>query len=170
MKHCPDFQEMLWLDVYGELALEERPAWEKHLETCNGCSQEREHLLHLIKNVKEAMPEPSLSPENARTLYNAITGKLMEKQDKTWLQRSFLGGHIRPIHALAAGCLLFIALGWFGLRGLYRPTSVQTISNHGVEEQMIAQDLDILENMELLEEMDTLEKLVQIMDGRDSTI
>ena len=170
MKYCSDWQETLWLDVYGELDPKERPDLEIHLETCSGCFQERKRLLQLLKNVKEAMPAPSLSHENAIALHNNITGKLREECDNTWLRKPFLGGHIRPIHALAAGCLLVVAIGWFGLRGFQSLTPVQTVSDTGVEEQMIAKDLDLLENMELLEEMDILEKLGQVMNQRETTI
>ena len=170
MKCCSDRQETLWLDVYGELSPEIRPAWEKHLETCRGCSYEREVLFQLLENVKEAMPVPSLSHKDAEALQNDITRKLKEKQGNTWFRKPFLSGYIRPIHALAACCMLIVAFGWFGLKGLQNTTSVQTVSDLGIEEQMIAKDLDLLKNLELLEEMDTLEKLGQVIDRGGTTI
>jgi len=170
MKQCSDKKEMLWLDVYGELTQEERLKWEKHLETCRNCSLERENLLELLKKVKEVMPAVSLSHEDAGALKNAITGKIRENPDHKWLNKPFLGGYIKPIHALAACCLLLVAFGWFGLKGLLPTTAVQTLSERQKEEQMIAKDLDLLENLELLEEMDTLEKLGHVMNRRNTTI
>ncbi|MCK4860004.1 MAG: zf-HC2 domain-containing protein [Candidatus Omnitrophica bacterium] len=170
MKQCSDKKELLWLDVYGELTQKERLNWEKHLETCRACSLERENLLELLKNVKEAMPAVSLSHEDAGALKNAITGKIRENRDNAWLGKPFLGGYIKPIHALVACCLLIVAFGWFSLKGLQPTTAVQTISDRQVEEQMIAKDLDLLENLELLEEMDTLEKLGKVMSRRNATI
>jgi hypothetical protein len=63
-----------------------------------------------------------------------------------------------------------VAFGWFGLKGLLPTTAVQTLSERQKEEQMIAKDLDLLENLELLEEMDTLEKLGHVMNRRNTTI
>ncbi|MGD9083035.1 MAG: zf-HC2 domain-containing protein [Desulfobacterales bacterium] len=170
MKHCSDRQETLWLDVYGELTKEERLDWEKHLKTCRGCSLEREVLLGLLENVKETLPAASLSHKEVKELQNAIFGKLRGNSDKKWIRKPFIGRYVKPIHALAACCLLIVAFGWFGLKGLQPTTAVRTVSDRGVEEQLIAKDLDLLENLELLEEMDTLEKLGKVINGGSATI
>jgi hypothetical protein len=164
MKHCDEWQETLWLDVHGELSPQSRLKWEKHLEGCKTCYQERTRLLHLLKNVNEAVPEPSLSHEDAGALYRAITGKLKkEYRGKTEGRTSFFKGYIKPIHALAACCLLIVVFGWFVLRGPQQTTRVGIISDLGGQEQLIVKDIDLLENLELLEEMDTLEKLDQVL-------
>jgi len=164
MKYCREWQETLCLDVHGELSPQVRLEWEKHLEGCRPCYQERTQLLHLLKNVNEAVPEPSLSHEDASALYNAITGKLKEEhRGKTRRRKSFFDGYIKPIHALAACCLLIVVFGWFGLRGPQQVTRVETISELGGQEQVIVREIDLLENLDLLEEMDTLEKLDQVL-------
>ena len=171
MKHCDEWQETLWLDVHGELSPQDRLKWEKHLEECRPCYQERAQLLHLLKNVNEAMPEPSLSHEDAGALYNAITGRLKEEhRSKNRWRKWIFEGHIKPIYAFAACCLLIVAFGWFGLKGSQQTTRVETISDSGAKEQLIATDMDLLENLKLLEEMDTLEKLDQVMGKRKTTI
>jgi len=135
MKHCSEWQETLWLDVYGELSPQVRLKWEKHLEGCMHCYQERTQLLQLLKNVNEAVPEPSLSHKDTGDLYSAITGKLVEeKRGKARRWKSFFHGYIKPIHALAACCLLIVVFGWFGLRGLQQTTRVGTISDLGGQE------------------------------------
>jgi len=164
MKHCSEWQETLWLDIYGELSPQVRLKWEKHLEGCRPCYQERAQLLLLLWNVNEAVPEPSLSHEDAGDLFNAITEKLnKEHRSKPRERKSFFDGYIKPIHALAACCLLIVVFGWFGLRGSQQPTRVGTISDLGGQEQVIVREIDLLENLELLEEMDTLEKLDQVL-------
>jgi hypothetical protein len=173
MKHCREWQETLWLDVHGELSPQVRLKWEKHLEECRLCYQERTQLLHLLKHVNEAVPEPSLSHEDDSALYNAITGKLKEEHHrrKTRQRKSFFEGYIKPIHALAACCLLIVVFwGWFGLRGFQQTTRIGTVSDRGGQEQLIATDMDLLENLELLEEMDTLEKLDRVMGKRETKI
>ena len=170
MKYCQEWQETLWLDVHGELSPQVRLKWEKHLEGCGPCYQERTQLLHLLKNVNEAVPEPSLSHEDDSALYDAITGKLKEEHrgSKARRRKSFFEGYIKPIHVLAACCLLIVAFGWFGLKGLQQTTRIGTVSDLGVKEQLVATDMDLLQNLELLEEMDTLEKLEQVM-GKEQT-
>ena len=171
MKHCDKWQETLWLDVHGELSPQVRLKWEKHLEECRPCYQERTQLLHLLKNVNEALPEPSLSHEDAGALYNAITGRMKEEHNgKSRWRKWIFEGHFKPIYAFAACCLLIVAFGWFGLKGSQQTTRVGKISDHGAKEQLIITDMDLLENLNLLEEMDTLEKLDQVMGKRDTTI
>jgi len=164
MDYCREWQETLWLDVHGELTPDERLEWEKHLETCSPCYQERERLLQMLKSVTEAIPEPTLSREDTGALYHAVTGKLKaEHLGKSRWREWFFHGYIRPVHALAACCLLIIAFGWFGLRGPQQTTRVGTISDLGRQEQVIVKEIDLLENLELLEEMDTIEKLDQVL-------
>ena len=171
MKHCDKWQETLWLDVHGELSPQDRLKWEKHLEVCRPCYQERAQLLHLLKNVNDAMPEPSISHEDAGVLYNAITGRLKEEhRGKNRWRKWMFEGHIKPIYAFAACCLLIVAFGWFGLKGSKQTNRVKAISDSGAKEQLIATDMDLLENLKLLEEMDTLEKLDQVMGKRGTTI
>ena len=171
MKHCSEWQETLWLDVHGELSPQVRLKWEKHLEKCRPCYLERTELLHLLNNVNEAVPEPSLSHEEAGVLYNAITEKLKEEHRvKARWREWFFDGYIKPVHALAACCLLIVAFGWFGLKGLKQTTRIGTVSDPNAKEQLIATDMDLLKNLELLEEMDTLEKLDQVMRKGETEI
>jgi hypothetical protein len=171
MKHCRKWQETLWLDVYGELSPEVRLKWEKHLEGCSPCYQERMQLLNLLKNVNEAVPEPSLSHEDAGALYNAITGKLkLEYRDKYRWRKWFFEEYIKPIHVLAACCLLIVVFGWFGLKGFQQNIRIETVSDPGGKEQLIVTNMDLLENLELLEEMETLEKLDQVIEKKETKI
>lgn len=166
MKPCQDHQESLLLDVYGELAPNERPAWERHLEVCEGCRQERERLLHLLQRLKETMPSPTLSPERASVLADSVKRNLKGEQKKTWWEKKLWGFSNRLIPALAAVCLVIAAVGWFSMRE-YRPSpSFRAISKLKSEEQMIAKDLELIKNLELLEEMDVIQKLVRVVDDR----
>lgn len=169
MKPCQDRRETLLLDVYGELPLNERPSWEKHLETCEGCRQERERMRRLLQLVKEATPSPGLSPEDARDLAGSVKRELRREQEGTWWPKRFLSIPNRLIPALAAACLLVVALGWFTMRELKAPSLVDTITNNNLEKPMMAADLDVIKNLELLEEMETLQKLVKIVDSRETS-
>ena len=169
MKPCQDHQETLLLDVYGELAPKERSAWERHLEVCEGCRQERERLLHLVHRLKETMPSPRVSPERASALADSIKRNLRGERKKRWWEKELWGLQNRLIPALAAVCLLIVAFGWFSLRE-YRPSlPFWEISNPNSEEQRIATDLELIKNLELLEEMDVIQKLVHVVNDRNDT-
>lgn len=170
MKNCRHWQETLWLEVYGELGPEEQQKWENHLSTCEACLQERKRLIHLLENVKEAMPEPSLSRESARALHTAIAEKLRENHHRAWWRNPFLAGYIKPLHVAAVCGMLVVVFGWFGVRGIQDARTVKIVSDAGVEEKMIVNHIDILENLDLLEEMDTLEKLDQVMGRKNAMI
>ncbi len=164
MNYCREWQETLWLDVYGELPPKEYPVWKQHFEGCRSCRQERERLFHLLKNVTDARPEAILSHRDAGDLHNNVMEKLKtQRNGKARRQQSFFKGYIKPAYAVAACCLAIAAFGWFGLKELHQTSRVGNISNIGTNEQLIAQDIDLLENLELLKEMDTLEKLDQVI-------
>ncbi len=167
MKPCPDHEETLWLDVYGELDPNERPALEEHLETCEGCRQEWAKLLGLLQTVKGKMPSPELSREKAEALASSITRKLRDEREEPWWRRQLWGMPNRFIPALAAACMLILAFGWFSMKGFKSPSPVGSLSNLKSGERMLVKDLDIVKNLELLEEMDTLRKLVQVVDHGD---
>ena len=167
MKPCPEHRETLRLDVYGELDPGKRPAWEKHLETCESCRQEREQLALLLQTVKGNMPTPRLSHEEAETLASAITRKLRGEREEAWWRKRVWGVPNRLVPALAAASILIGALGWFGIKGFRTSSSIRNVSHLKSEEQILVKDLDIIENLELLEEMDTLQKLVHVVDNGD---
>ena len=68
MKACIDRDEVLMLDVYGELSEEERAEWEQHLEQCAGCREERQKMLRFIDRIKREMPPPPFSSDKAGAL------------------------------------------------------------------------------------------------------
>ena len=167
MKACPNHQETLWLDVYGELDPMKRSVWERHLETCTGCREERQRLLGLLDLVRDEMGEPLLSPKKASALSWSIKRGLKERRATAWWWKGLLGMPSRLIPALAAVSLLIVALGWFAISKVQSPTILQNLSGLKSEEQMVVKDLEVIDNLELLEEMDTLRKLVQVVDNRD---
>ena len=167
MKACPNHQETLWLDVYGELDPMKRSVWERHLETCTGCREERQRLLGLLDLVRDEMGEPLLSPKKASALSWSIKRGLKERLATARWWKGLLGMPNRLIPAVAAVSLIIVALGWFAINKVQSPTLLQNLSGLKSEEQMVVKDLEVIDNLELLEEMDTLRKLVQVVDNRD---
>ena len=167
MKPCKDMEEILWLDVYGELPSGEISVWKNHLESCEGCRLERERMRRLIHRMRETMHPPELSRQEQTTLMNTVKRQLKEDRGKGHWLAGLMRRPVRLIPAMAAACLLIVALGWFGLKEF--KTSFQGLDAAGrpSEQQMIAKNIDILKNLELFEEMDTIQKLVQLGDEKD---
>jgi anti-sigma factor RsiW len=165
MNPCADRRETLMLDVYGELPSSGRTAWERHLETCAGCREERRELVRLLEVARASMTAPALSPKKAEQLRDSITESWVAKRPTRWWQGLFVGVRLGPVPALAAVCLLLLALGWFGVR------EFQTRSLNGrgatITERIMVSDVEVIENLDLLEDMDDIERVVQVVDHQD---
>jgi predicted anti-sigma-YlaC factor YlaD len=168
VKACQDHQETLLLDVYGELTPTEREAWERHLKVCPDCRRERERLHQLLLQLKEATPAPYLSPEKAGAMAEAILQARQKEGEKRWWKGKLWGSPYRFVPVMAVVCLMIVVFGWFSLRQIKTPSSLQTDANLHSEQQMPAKDLEVIRNLELLEEMEVLEKLVRVVDERNS--
>jgi predicted anti-sigma-YlaC factor YlaD len=166
MEPCQGYKEKIMLDVYGELNEKERFTLERHLKKCKGCRRERERVSLFLQRMKETMPAAELSPVQSKELTGAIMGKLGEKPEKSWWKKWNLTGGHRLLPALAAACLIVVALGWFSVKVLKESPSSQPILGKNGEVSLIAEDREIIENLEFLEEMDILDKLVERVDNR----
>lgn len=168
MKPCSDYQEMLLLDVYGELNPAECRVWENHLSTCEHCRKEKEQLLQLLQTIKTALPTPTLSPDKIAEHVRSIQEKLREEANLPWWRKVRFRLPQRLIPAITTACLLLIIVSWFGLKEFRKfgllPTAPQTTS----EEQINRNDLEVVENLDFLKEMEDVEKLVKHLDETDS--
>ena len=167
MKTCSDYQEILFLDVYGELNLYERRVWENHLSICEHCRNEREQLVRLLQTIKTALPAPMLSQDNMAGYVREIQGKLRDEGNLPWWRKLRFGLPQRLIPALTTACLLLIIVSWFGVKefrkfGIFAKSS-PTIS----EEQINRNDLEVVKNLDFLQEMEDVEKLVKHLDKTD---
>jgi len=164
MKTCLNYRQTLWLDVYGELDPGKRPAWERHLDTCEDCRKEREKLIRVIETAKIAGTTPKLAPKQANAMVRSVTHKLQEEKD-FWNLRNWLPEkHVRLIPVVAAASILLVAVGWFNLPGLDIFSPVQKAVTLTPEERRLVNDLELIENLDLLKEMEALQKLVQMID------
>jgi predicted anti-sigma-YlaC factor YlaD len=166
MEPCQGYKEKLMLDAYGELNEKERFTLEKHLKKCEGCRMERKRVGSFLGRMKETIPTPELSPAQSKELSGAIMEKLGEKRKKSWWQKWDLTGGHRLVPALAATCLIVVALGWFSLKVLNDSPSSQPMLGQNGEVSLITEDREVIENLEFLEEMDILDKLVERVDNR----
>ena len=166
MEACREYQETLFLDVYGELGYKDRADWEQHLEKCRGCREERQKMLRFLGRIKEASPAPELSAEKASTLWWAVKRKLSQGgAESRWRDRMvpFRGRALTAV--VAAACCVVVFSGWLALKWLEAPAQAP----EGAGELRLSQrELEVLRNLEILEELETLRKLVHIMDHPDA--
>jgi anti-sigma factor RsiW len=165
VKVCAERRETLLVDIHGELPASEQPAWQKHLEACPGCHQERQEFVWLLAAAKEAMPSPALSPEHARALRESVMMGWRATRTRVWWRGPFFGMSLRPVPALLATGFLLVVLGWFGLQGL-RNTS-DTVRGPEAPKEVLVSDTEVIENLDLLEHIDDIERIVQVVDHRD---
>ena len=138
MKVCADRRETLLLDIHGELSAREQPAWQRHLDACPGCRQERQELVWLLEAAKEAMPPPAPSPEHAKALRESVMMCWRANRAPGWRRGLLFGLSLRPVPALVAAGFLLVVLGWFGLQGL-RSTS-HTLRGPEAPKQVMVSD------------------------------
>ena len=165
VKVCADRRETLLLDIHGELPVDEQPAWQRHLETCPGCRQERQELVRVLESARNAMPLPTLAPEHAKALRESVMLDWRATRARVWWRGLFFGMSLRPVPALVAAGFVLAVLGWFGLQG-FRGTS-HTLPGAEVPKQVMLSDAEVIENLDLLEHIDEIERIVRVIDHRN---
>jgi len=164
MKACINRDEILLLDLYGELGQEEKGELERHIEQCPGCREERQKMLRFFTRIKKEMPPPQLPSEKALILSRAIGRSLRDEEVvPRWWKRMFFP-YPRVFASLAAACFVVVlsgllALKWFEIP--FRDSDSRT-------EVQISREIEIIRNLELLEDFETLHKLVQVVDHRST--
>lgn len=159
MQACQDQNEVLMLDVLGELKDPRmRREWEDHLKACEGCRRERAGMLSLLGKVRQAVMPPELSAKQADAMAQAVGWKLrnerMQPVRQTGRRLRFL-----PVFASACAILVVLFLGYqLQDRLLGRDNEMALVP---------AQDLEVIQHLDLLKEMDTIEKLIQVVDIPD---
>jgi anti-sigma factor RsiW len=165
VKSCTDRRETLLLDIHGELSASEQTAWQRHIETCPGCRQDRQELVWLLKAAKEAMPAPALSPEHAKAFRESVTMCWRATRARVWSRGPFFGMSFARLPALVAAGFLLVVVSWFGLQGL-RSTS-HILRGPEAPKRVMASDAEVIENLDLLEHIDDIERIVQVVDHRN---
>jgi len=164
MKSCPDYQEMLLPDVYGELNPAERRVWENHLSTCEHCRKEKEQLLQLLQTIKTALPAPTLSPDKIADHVRSIQWKLRDEANLPWWRKVSFPLPYRFVPALTTACLLLIITSWFGVKEFKKAGILSTSSQSASEERINRNDLEVVQNLDFLKDMEDVKKLVKHLD------
>jgi hypothetical protein len=167
MNDCPEHEKNLWLDILGELSVEEAPQWQAHLQHCQRCRREWERSQTLLQQVKTATSVPHLTPEQRRDITTVVTSRLhRDRAGSNWghLFTAVIG---RSRSAAVALAIVLIVCGWIGYQTLYAThktaeSPLFTAVSPQIDEMHLVEDLELISNLELLEEITTLQKLVHL--------
>jgi hypothetical protein len=165
MEACHNQKKNLVLYAHGELDSNCGKEVENHLAECRDCRSEYQQLSTLLGNIKETISPPELSPKQVNSLVTNIQWKLKDRKKESWWQQylDFKPAHMIP--AVAAACILIIAVGIIGYVKVNDTNEFQSIVGQPNQELMLNDtDLEIVKNLELLKEMDAIQKLSQVVD------
>ena len=128
--NCKEFRENLTLEIYGELPLEQRAAFEAHLAGCANCQAARDEMrgLHRILAQRPSLePPPELLVECRQGLEAALESERLGWPGlvREWL--SFLRLPPRLAAPRAAFVLSLVVFG-FGLGWTLRPRAAKVVS------------------------------------------
>ena len=165
MEACHNQKKNLVLYAHGEMDVDSGKKIENHLAKCDSCRSEYQQLSSLLGNIKETISSPELSPKQVNSLVTNIAWKLNNRQKEPWWQRYFDFKPAHMIPAVAAACILIIAVGIIGYVKVNDTNEFQPIVGQPNKELMLNDtDLEIVKNLEFLKEMDAIQKLSQVVD------
>lgn len=163
MNSCPEYKEILLLDIYGELDSVSRPKWQAHLKVCAVCRREHKRMLSLVGRVTETMTPPPLTDAESRSLTKAVRAEMIKGREK-----KSKGGRLSPLWrvspALATACVFAAIVSIWSL-GTF-DSFFRTEENAGKDysQSIRAEEMEIIKNLDLLTQMDSVEKLVHTLD------
>jgi hypothetical protein len=168
MSCCQEYEELLFLDAYGELDPGSRSRWDAHLTSCPACREESHRMLRLIARVKETLTPPPLPSTSGNAWARAARRSLVEGRPTwSWRVRQWFSRPWRFSTALATACVLvglvsLLSLGPF--HGFFhRPGSSAQDPLQGLG----SEEVEIINHLDLLKQLDDLQRLVQTLDAPD---
>lgn len=158
---CPEYEDLVRLDVYGELEGPEAEAWRLHLESCPGCRAERARLVRIVEAAGEILrPGTRSDGEEA-----ALTGRIMERLERDGQGTAPAWGSSRSLAWAAGGlALVLMVTGWLWMGPDHRLPPEQTVATLDLRAGGGSDDQEILRNLELLEDLETVEQVVRAID------
>ncbi len=159
MNGCPEYQEILHLEIHGELDPAAHSRWQSHLRTCGPCREERIRMMRLMGTMKEVMTPPPLSQSERVGLLAAVRSGMKQGKEpephwlRQWLSRPWRAGPALVTACVFAAMISIWSLGTFD--SFFGREPLQGIQPG---------DEEVIRNLDLLRHMDSVERLVQTLD------
>ncbi len=167
MNNCRNCQEILWMELYGELSPMERSEWKRHLEVCDACRREKAGTGRMLERIQVSMPAPAIPPDGAERVVQRL------RHGRRPAKRQRPEGMIGQKWALAGAlCLILIAAAALSILrfapfdapdpSVGNPLKAAAILNE--------EEVEVIQHLDLLQEMDALQKLVQRIDRSETDV
>jgi hypothetical protein len=163
MNICPEYKEILFLDIYGELDSISRSKWQAHLKGCAVCKKEHARMTGLVGRVREIMTPPPLAPPETRSLIRAARAEMIHGEERT-SRASRLSRHWRFSPALATACVFAAMISIWSLGTFDSFLNKDRSPGKDHWQGLRAEEVEIIRNFDLLKQMDSVEKLVHTLD------
>lgn len=171
MKGCPEYEEILLLDLYGELDPGPHARWRSHLAACPACEAEMQRMRQLVGEVRVRLTPPPLGTEATDRLVRAARESLVTGRKSAWSGWStgwrWLSGPWRFSTALATVCLFAALISVFTLGNFQGFLHQNGSSGQERGQKLAPEELEIIRNLDLLKQFDSLQRLVQTLDEPD---
>lgn len=162
MKMCPEHENTLWMDVYGELGPGERANWETHLSGCSACRRERIHAMQMVGRIQEACAPPPLEEMAIDQAVERIAAESTATRRPSPTPKRWLFVPARVIPVAAAACILLISAILFTLTSETPAPDQRMAAVADIHERLQTEDLEVIRNLELLTEFEAIQQLVQV--------
>lgn len=166
MPTCSDRNELLLLDVHGELDAVARSELDEHLNICPECRQEKKRLNAVLGLVRENMVSSPLTMAESAAIVKGVQRNLTSPHPIRRWREFFHSKRVLWVPAAATACLLVLLTTFIGFKRLnHLERSVS--QKLDISEQLPENEIEIIQNLDLLKNLDTLEKISQVVN--DST-
>jgi len=163
MNSCPEYKEILFLDIYGELDSVSRSKWQAHLKECAVCRNEHTKMLNLVGRVKETMTPPPLTGAESRLLTKAVRAEMIQGRERK-PKAGWFSQHWRVTPALATACVFAAIISIWSLGTFDSFLNKERTVGKDYSQSIRAEDMEIIKNLDLLTQMDSVERLVHTLD------
>lgn len=168
MAACLNKEKILLLDVHGGLDPHERAAWEKHLQTCDGCLEEKKRTLQLLENIKQTIEMPVFDSKAedifTRNLMNKLHDrKKVNKKRIKWPSITFWPP------AMVGACIVILVIGTYSFKMFQTAFDNRYQKDLNLAETISTEELEIINNLDMLKDMDSIKKIVELVDYSENS-
>ena len=164
MSACLDKEKTLLLDAYEELDPQELAAWEKHIQTCDGCLHEKNRIYKLLRDIKQSIDQPDFNSKMEKILAENITHKVRKKKEAGIKRKKKPGKILWPLPAMAAACIVVLVIGTYSFKIFQTASKNHYQEDSNLAEMISTEELEIISNLDMLKDMDSISKIVQLVD------
>lgn len=168
MTMCPQYENLLWADLHGELDPSDRTTWEGHLSNCLACRNAKIEGARQLGLIRDAITLPPVSEKALNATILGIEQKLRSAENKYGIRRRRYPAVWIPL--AASICMVVLSIAFFkSNHKATAPESVAAVSAPKNNADIQTEDMEIIRNLDLLTEFEAIEQLVHVVDHPDKT-